>query len=252
MRKIILTIAERKALLKEIEEELKSKRTNGTFTVSYKAKEQDLDEPIVLNFTSIAWFKTFTLVNEFTTECAWHGLVHESENRKTFTVYDIIVYPQTVTGATVDMDEKEYEVWHQSLDDRSYNNLRMQAHSHVNMAATPSGKDKTTYEDIQHTLSNDSFYIFMIFNKKGDVWVNIYDLKNNAVYDKSDIVITVDGFPVEKWVQADWFSTQKDLVKTPKVKRPTIKNIKETSYHDYITERDTFDSAFFAAEGRSF
>lgn len=241
MRRIILTPDEREKLLKEMDENLRQNRTNGTFTVTYKAKDEDLEEPISLNFMPEAWIKTFTLVTQFTTECAWHGLVTANDERTSFTVYDILVYPQVVTNATVNVDEEEYEKWHQNLNDIDYNNLRMQAHSHVKMGVSPSGTDKSTYEGLQQTISEDSYYIFMIFNKDGDIWTNIYDLKHNAIYDKSDIEITVAGVPVENWGFEGWYAIQKDNIK--KKKTPIKAKTKTSTYFDrdqYISDRDDF------------
>lgn len=206
MRRIHLTDQEQALMLSEITNTLATTRLpDEGLNFKYKPKDIPCPYPVNLIFFPSAWVKMTTLVQNCDTECAWHGTVFISEDRRTFQIKDILTYPQVVTAATVDIDEEQYEVWHQSLDDNTYNSLRMQGHSHVNMGVTPSKTDTTMYNDFLQTLSNDSFYVFIVANKKGDFWVNIYDIKENAIYTKNDITMSVAlvGEP------AAWYNTQK-------------------------------------------
>jgi hypothetical protein len=114
-----------------------------------------------------------------------------------------MIYPQSVTGTTVTADEVIYQQWKDKLDDHQYNNLRYQAHSHVSMSTGPSGVDTNLYDSMLGALGPDSFYIFLITNKRGEFWVNIYDMPKNAIYEKSDIKITVEGLDLEEWYAAN-------------------------------------------------
>ncbi|MDE6150096.1 MAG: hypothetical protein K2F81_08405, partial [Ruminococcus sp.] len=95
--------------------------------------------------------------------------------------------------ATVNTDQEKYEMWLMGHDDDVFNNIRMQGHSHVNMGVTPSTVDTSLYERILDQLDDTMFYIFMIWNKKKDKTVKIYDLKKNVLFDTSDV--TVETLP---------------------------------------------------------
>ncbi len=179
---------------KSFEEVLKSgKFSDGkvTFTktigtVNRKAK---------VFFTPDAWRKMQALVSDFDKEVAWHGIAHrgEDDSKDEYYITDILVYPQEVTGATVNTDQEKYEMWLMSHDDDVFNNIRMQGHSHVNMGVTPSGVDTSLYDQIIEQLDDEMFYIFMIWNKKKDKTVRIYDIKKNILFDTADV--TVETLP---------------------------------------------------------
>ena len=193
MKNIRLSELEIKQIVESFEAELRKQPNITEFTYKHSPKSNKLDEKIKLIFEPIAWFKMKTLIENCKDEIAWHGIVNASEDRKTFTVTEILVYPQTVSGATVTTDEVKYTAWKNALDDDAYNNLRLQGHSHVNMGTSPSSVDTTLYSAMLQTLGNQSYYIFLIMNKKGDSWINIYDLLNNAIYETADISISING-----------------------------------------------------------
>ena len=167
----------------------------------------------IVNFSALAWLKMRTMVTNSKEECAWHGIVEANEDRTVFNITDILVYPQRIAGVTVEDDDPLYEAWHQSLDTYTYNHLRMQGHSHIEMHASPSGRDTTTYENMLQALSNNSFYIFMITNKQSNMWFNIYDLKNNRIWEQADIDVTVDNLDMYGWF--------KEISNTYYAKKPT-------------------------------
>lgn len=166
--------------------------------------ERKLEVPIQVNYTGTAYVKQLALLQNCTSEIAWQGTVTTNEDRSVFTIQNILVYPQSVTGTTVVTDEAKYQQWRQLLTDDEYNSLRFQAHSHVNMAVNPSGVDRNLYDNMLQSLGADSFYIFMIVNKKLDVHMEIYDLQNNALYTNGDIVITVEGIRLNTWYAAQY------------------------------------------------
>jgi hypothetical protein len=174
-------------------------RNITAFTYNFKPEDYLGVADITVDFSAMAYLKQHMLVAQHREEIAWHGIVRVSEDRKFFRIEDILVYPQSVTGATVTVDEKAYQVWKNALNDDQYNNLRYQAHSHVNMGTTPSGVDTTLYDGILSTLGAQSYYIFLIINKSGQFWINIYDIANNAIYEKQDVSITIDGIDIDTW-----------------------------------------------------
>lgn len=141
----------------------------------------------------MAWEKMQLLVKEFDKEVAWHGIAERCEEKDTYLISDILVYPQEVTGSTVTTDQSKYENWLMSHDDEVFNNIRMQGHSHVNMAVSPSSVDLSLYERILDQLSSDMFYIFMIWNKRGEKTVKIYDLRENILFETADVTVTIKG-----------------------------------------------------------
>lgn len=156
-------------------------------------------------FTEMAWLKMQTLVREFDKEVAWHGVARrgEDESKDEYFITDILVYPQEVSSATVNTDQKEYETWLMEKDDDVFNNIRMQGHSHVNMSTSPSGVDLTHQESILEQLNDDMFYIFMIWNKKGDKTIKIYDMKKNTLFETGDVTVEVidDGTGLEAFLK---------------------------------------------------
>ena len=58
-------------------------------------------------FTKMAWEKMQLLVKEFDKEVAWHGVAERCEEKDTYLISDILVYPQEVTGSTVTTDQSK-------------------------------------------------------------------------------------------------------------------------------------------------
>lgn len=143
-------------------------------------------------FTKDAYCKMLTLVNNNTGEVGWNGTVERDD--LTFKITDILVYPQDVTGTTVTCDEIETGVWLNSFPNEIFNKIRFQAHSHVNMTVTPSSVDRAMYDKYESSVIDDGdYYIFMIVNKKGDFFVELYDTVSNKVYYYKDVDIEIEG-----------------------------------------------------------
>lgn len=157
-------------------------------------------------FSELAWMKMQALVREFEKEVAWHGVAFRGEDKEKdeYIIKDILVYPQKVTGASVEMDTEEYAKWIEAnIDDERFLDIRMQGHSHVNMGVSPSSVDLTHQELILDQLSDKMFYIFMIWNKRGDSNIKIYDLAKNVLFETDDINVVVldDGYGVDAFVK---------------------------------------------------
>lgn len=169
-------------------------------------------------FTELAWLKMQTLIREFDKEVAWHGIAKRGEDasKDEYYITDILVYPQEVTGATVSTDQEKYQMWLMNHDDEVFNNIRMQGHSHVNMGVTPSSVDTSLYDRILEQLDDDMFYIFMIWNKRKEKTIKIYDLAKNILFDTSDVTVEVldDGTGIEKFLK-DAKDAVKDKPATP-------------------------------------
>lgn len=183
---------------------------NITFTKNFNYSGDDNAKAYV-TFTPMAYVKMLTLLKHFDSEVAWHGTV-QREDEDTFIITDVIVYPQTVTGSTVNTDQEEYQKWMMTLDDDSYNAMRMQGHSHVNMGTSPSGVDANHQQQILAQLKDDDYYIFMIWNKRLDHTIKIYDYANNIMYEDKDVVVNIanDAFDTDSFIaESDHVVTRK-------------------------------------------
>ena len=192
-----------KAIDTFIEQLNQGRFTNNKISFSFDLEKPKDDTKVILNIQTDAWLKMWALVSTENNEIGWHGIVRRHSDT-IFELTDILIYPQYVTGVTVETDDIEYANWlHKELSDDEINNLRFHGHSHVNMGITPSGVDTTWYNQILQGLNEDDFYIFMILNKKENFFIEIYDLKTNMIYEKEDITLNVickDNNYLNNWV----------------------------------------------------
>ena len=181
--------------------------------INYTKTFGAIDRKAVVYFTEMAWLKMQTLVRECDKEVAWHGIAMRGEDKSKdeYFITDILVYPQEVTGATVNTDQEKYQTWLFQHDDEVFNNIRMQGHSHVNMGTTPSAVDLSLYERLLDQLDTDMFYIFMIWNKRQEKTVKIYDMKKNILFETADVSVEVlnGAYNIEQFL-----SESKEMVKT--------------------------------------
>lgn len=180
-----------KEVRREFDSYLKNKISDGR--ISFQKTVSSVQRKATVYFTELAYRKFQALVRDFDNEVAWHGIAYrgKDESKDEYYITDILVYPQEVTGATVTTDQNKYQTWLMNHDDETFNNIRMQGHSHVNMSVTPSGVDETLYESILAQLDDTMFYIFMIWNKKNDKTCKIYDLAKNILFDTTDCEIKI-------------------------------------------------------------
>lgn len=218
MRYISLTDALKHEALLKFQEQLDadSRFAKDRITFSFNLTNHTSDDKVIVNIRPEAWLKMWSLVHSENGEIGWHATVTRHAD-KLFEITDVILYPQTVSGTTVETDDIGYANWlHKELDDETFNHLRCHGHSHVNMSATPSGVDTTWYNEILQGLDNNDYYIFMILNKKENYFIEIYDLANNAIFEKDDVIINVvmsDNNYLNNWV-----TQGKEKYLQPKVK----------------------------------
>lgn len=160
-----------------------------TYVVTDMLKNENIKMPVVV-FTAEAWLKIQTLINGTGDEIGWHGVVKRTENN-TFIVTDILVYPQVVSGSNITTDQEKYQNWLMEQPDEIFNNIRYQGHSHVYFQADPSVTDWYLYERILQTLRKTDYYIFMIINKRQELFMMIYDMAQNVIFEKGDISVTI-------------------------------------------------------------
>lgn len=120
-----------------------------------------------------------TLVHNYSTEIGWQGFVRKS-GTSTYVIDKILVYPQLVTGVTVADDHDKYAAWIGQIDLDDLNKVRLYAHSHVNMAVSPSGTDLNQFDT--YKKQTDDFYIMLIMNKRNELRIDIYEKERNKTY----------------------------------------------------------------------
>lgn len=165
-----------------------------------------------LRFTELAWYKMQALIKECDKEVGWHGIARriDEPDKDAYLIEDILVYPQSVTGVTVTPDQNQYQMWLMKHPDEVFNNIRMQGHSHVNMSVSPSGVDTTFYEQILRQLDETMFYIFMIWNKRNEHHIKIYDMAKNILFETGDVAVSV--IPEENGIENFLASAKKMIV----------------------------------------
>lgn len=230
-----------KEIINKAVNEFKEALVTGKFAdgkISYSITLGNLNQKANVYFTEIAWLKMQTLIDKFNSEVGWHGIAtrYGKEEDNAYLISDILVYPQEVTGVTVTTDQEKYEMWLMQHDDDTFNNIRMQGHSHVNMSTSPSSVDNALYEKILDQLDDDMFYIFMIWNKSGSKTIKIYDMEKNVMFDTADISVKIldDGTGIEKFLKE-----AKELVDDKK---------KTSSYTNSTAAKNTQDKAPTSSE----
>lgn len=204
---------------KEFEDSLQdAKVADGK--ISYTKTFGYINRKATVYFTETAWQKMQTLIREFSKEVAWHGVAHRGDDasKDEYYITDILVYPQEVTGSNVTTDQEGYQMWLMKHDDDVFNNLRMQGHSHVNMGTTPSSVDISHQEKILAQLEDDMFYIFMIWNKRGEKNIKVYDMAKNILFDGIDVSVEVqdDGTSMSAFLaEAKKMVQDRVVVQTP-------------------------------------
>lgn len=189
-----------------------AKMVNGEF--NFRRVLGSTNAKATLRFTETAYLKMIGLVNAFDKEVAWHCTCERAENENEYLITDVLVYPQTVTGVTVEMDTEEYAKWIENgilNNDQRFFELHAQGHSHVNMGTTPSGTDLQHQRAILEDVRNNGFYIFMIWNKRNEHTCWIYDLGKNIVFENKDITVIIgdDEHDYDKFIK-----DAKNIVKT--------------------------------------
>lgn len=178
-------------------------------------KMQNVEKPIVY-ITTTAYIKMTALIQNSDKELAWYGVAKRVLHN--YLIEDILVYPQTVTSATVDADEAKCAKWFMELPDDIINNLCFQGHSHVTMGASPSGRDTDNWRKFANLLKPGEFYILCIGNKRGEFYWNIYDAKLNVQFENSDITMCViddKGNSIADWAKDN--ISKYIIAETPKV-----------------------------------
>ena len=206
--------------------------------------DKQLEEPKVY-ITTEAFVKLRKLVDDTTTEIGWYGTVTKMPGfESVFVIDDILVYPQTVTGATCVQDDDRVFEFELNLSTDQVNRKRFHGHSHVNMGVTPSGVDEQFYQDILTQV--DDYFIVMITNKSGAYYTRFYDMQNNILYTGIPVQVMLDnGIALEHWYDNATQNNIKEHTYTAPIKPGADKknfqnSIFDNPYDDY--DYDPYES----------
>ena len=220
MAKIIKLTPDYIAEIKKDFEEMLNSAKLSDGKINFTKTFGNINREATVYFTELAWLKMQTLIKEFDKEVAWHGIAKRGDDpeKDEYYITDILVYPQEVASATVNTDQEKYQMWLMSHDDEVFNNIRMQGHSHVNMTTSPSGVDTSLYDRILEQLDDSMFYIFMIWNKRNEKTIKIYDLAKNVLFETKDCTVKIldDGTGINKFLK-----DAKEMVKDKVYSRTT-------------------------------
>lgn len=219
MKPIFISEEEKASLIREFEASLNGGLYDGTLSFSKSYTYEAKSHPkATITYTAEAFAKTVALLSKFDSEVAWHALIRRSEFPDEYLIYDVIVYPQEVTGATVNTDDAGYAQFMIDLTDEQAEFMHAQCHSHVNMGTSPSVVDKTHQEKVLQCMNNEGFYVFQIWNKRLECTSFIYDFDHNIMYESKDIDLEI--IDQEGNYLSDFIADAKHVVKTRTVVTP--------------------------------
>ena len=136
-----------------------------------------------LIYTSETFADIINLMNTNHAKTQEFGFMGEIERDGIdYIVTKLHILPQKTTSAYFETDDDKYPEWlgktFPKPEDRR--KLRLQAHSHVNMATSPSGVDDT---QIRKMIDNvKDYFIQLIINHKMENTVNLYSKEKNLIY----------------------------------------------------------------------
>lgn len=201
MKKLRLTSNEWEALLKDISTKFHENCNRNISDFSYTKTDvndflknilkENTEKPII-QITSDAYTKMYELVKQSTVEIQWHGLVEKINN--TYKIYDILLFPQTNTASSTSSDQNEFAEWQTKLiQDMSFpiNQMRLHGHSHVNMNVYSSSIDDGYQSELITKVEDGDFYIFLVLNKRMEMYPLLYDFDKQILFEGTDIQIEI-------------------------------------------------------------
>ena len=198
-------------------------------------EQQNIVEPTVC-ITTKAYIKMRLLVDKFDKEIGWYGIVNQMPGLdNTYVIEDIVVYPQTVSGATCEQDEDRMFEFEMRLTTDQVNHKRFHGHSHVSMATSPSGVDENFYQELLSQVTD--FFIITVTNKRNEYTTRFYDVANNILYTDVEIHLIDDNGNM----MSNWYDEQiENNISKP---TPIVANTSVTKLDPY-NGRTLFDNDY--------
>lgn len=151
------------------------------------------------------------------------GVVDKLKNN-VYHITDIKLIPQTAnSGAFCETDDDAYPGWlHETFPNvKDKMKVRLNGHSHVNMAVEPSGIDNQNIERMMQYV--DDFFIQLIINRRQEIKINLWDKESGLIFNTCSYFIQIG----EALLKISNSSTAiPELVKLPELKledfKPTL------------------------------
>ena len=164
------------------------------------------------------------------------GRATYDEKEEEFTLHEIVILSQEVTGGTTDLDEEAIAKWQyeKTKNGESLKEWCVWWHSHVNMQAFFSGRDVETIEK-----SNDyPFLVSLVSNKRDEHEARIDVFKPFKMTEKLDVVLPV---VVDSQYEEECAKEIKEKVREKKSSSvgyhyPTTKTSTHKQHSDYSSE----------------
>ena len=156
---------------------------------------------LTLDFSGVAYAKMMAMVASTSTEVAWQGIV-DKKSDDLYHISDILIHPQYVSAARVTDADEEYSQWVTEMWRKGdlFERLKLQGHSHVNFAASPSSIDIQNDREALEMMDGEGLKIFAIWNKRNEFSVIVVDYEC-----ETDVRpcrrYTVDGVDIESFVK---------------------------------------------------
>lgn len=212
MKKLRLTTNEWEEMLKDISMKyheccnrniMNFEYTKADVAAFIKNNEPNNIKNPIIQITSDAYVKMYELVNQSSVEIQWHGLVIKEDN--IYTIYDILVFPQTNSATSTNSNQNEFAEWQTKLImDMNFpiDKMRMHGHSHVNMNVYSSAIDDGYQSELITKVDENDYYIFLVLNKRMEMYPLLYDFEQQTLFEGKDIEIQIldqSGQDIKKW-----------------------------------------------------
>ena len=155
---------------------------------------------LTLDFSGVAYAKMMAMVASTSTEVAWQGIV-EKKNDDLYHISDVVIHPQYVSAARVTDADEEYSQWITEIwrTGDLFDRLKLQGHSHVNFAVSPSAIDIQNNREALEMMDGEGLKIFVIWNKRNEFSIIVVDYECETAV-RPCRRYTVDGIDVESFV----------------------------------------------------
>lgn len=263
MKKLRLKTEEWEEMIKNISEKFHNASKMGVSNFKYDQTdvnafiktlpEQEIVKPTIkINIDT--YTRMYELVKQSSIELQWHLLVKRDLETQTYTVYDLLLFPQTNTGTSTTSDQNEFAKWITELmmnPEFPFEDLRGHGHSHVNMNVYSSGIDDAYQRDLITKVEDGDFYIFLVLNKKMEMYALVYDFHQQVIFDNDDI--TIEIIDKEENIK-EWCKEQIEKYCKTRIQnaRPTKVTYNSPAIPSYPEEDDSLDAYILDSMRRSF
>lgn len=173
--------------------------TTASGVVPIKGATRYPAEPTIY-FTREAWVKQCHIVKTCNKEVGWFAMVDYCDTDNSFTITELVIPNQEVTGTETDIGKEDLADAATELIEQGKDTSKLYAwfHSHVNMGVGPSPQDEFQIEDYLEDLADQPevpAFIRGIQNKSGNLKLDVYYIQHGVAYQNLDFFVIHDDDP---------------------------------------------------------